>query len=172
MHVVIDWCKWCIAWTLYDWIILRLKIVVFTVVLVVVFTVILMLFLLCILDHILECDILWMYLFLPYCIRKWHNKTVQSKMKNSCYMCLHTIVRFLCLTHCGLAMPYGDINLSQLIPVVACCRPAPNYCLNECWLNISVFLWHTPEQPVPNLLYCMMSLKIKLLKSPPHLNEN
>ena len=28
--------------------------------------------------YILECDILWMYLFLPYCVRKWHNKTVQS----------------------------------------------------------------------------------------------
>ena len=65
---------------LYDWIILRLKIVVFTVVFVIVFTVKLMLFLLCILDHILECDILWMYLFLPYCVRKWHNKTVQSYM--------------------------------------------------------------------------------------------
>ena len=35
-------------------------------------------FLLCILDHILECDIFLMYLFLPYCVRKWHNKTVQS----------------------------------------------------------------------------------------------
>ena len=29
-------------------------------------------------DHILQCDILWMYLFLPYCVRKWHDKTVQS----------------------------------------------------------------------------------------------
>ena len=28
--------------------------------------------------YLLECDILWMYLFLPYCVRKWHNKTVQS----------------------------------------------------------------------------------------------
>ena len=35
-------------------------------------------FLLCVFDHILECDILWMYLFLPYRVRKWHNKTVQS----------------------------------------------------------------------------------------------
>ena len=35
-------------------------------------------FLLCIFDHTLECDILWMYLFLPYCVRKLHNKTVQS----------------------------------------------------------------------------------------------
>ena len=34
-------------------------------------------FLLCIFYRILECDILWMYLFLPYCVRKWHNKTVQ-----------------------------------------------------------------------------------------------
>ena len=51
---------------------------VFTVVHVIVFTVILTLFLLCIFYHILECDILSMYLFLTYCVRKWHNKTVQS----------------------------------------------------------------------------------------------
>ena len=30
--------------------------------------------LLCILDHILEYDISWMYLFLPDWVRKWHNK--------------------------------------------------------------------------------------------------
>ena len=35
-------------------------------------------FLWCIFDNVLECDILWMYLFLPYFVRKWHNKTVQS----------------------------------------------------------------------------------------------
>ena len=35
-------------------------------------------FSLCVFYHILECDILWMYLFLPYCVRKWHYKTVQS----------------------------------------------------------------------------------------------
>ena len=44
MYVVIDQCPWCIAWTLYDWIILRLKFVVFAVVLVIVITVILMRF--------------------------------------------------------------------------------------------------------------------------------
>ena len=79
-------------WTLYDWIILRLKFVFFTVVLVIVFTVILMLF--SFFDHILECDILWMYLFLPCCVRKWHNRTVQSFKQHTKILNLKDFIRF------------------------------------------------------------------------------
>ena len=33
---------------------------------------------------------------------------------------------------------------SRLVQVVACCLTAPSHYLNQCWLIISGFLWHSP----------------------------
>ena len=60
---------------------------------------------------------------------------------------------------------------STLDQVMACCLTAPSHYLNQCWLLISVFLWHSPESnfAVFKLLQCIMILKIILLKLLPHL---
>ena len=47
------------------------------------------------------------------------------------------------LTHCGLVMPYGEIGLSTLAQVMACCLMALNY-LNQCWL-INEVPWPSSE---------------------------
>ena len=39
------------------------------------------------------------------------------------------------LTHCGLVMSLGNIDLgSTLAQVMACCLTAPSHYLNQCWL--------------------------------------
>ena len=48
------------------------------------------------------------------------------------------------LTHCGIVMPYGDIDVGSILAqVMACCLTAPSHYLNQCWL-ISEVLWHSP----------------------------
>ena len=49
------------------------------------------------------------------------------------------------LTHCGLVTPYGDINGSTLVQVMACCLTAPSHYLNQCWLIISEVQRQSPE---------------------------
>ena len=51
------------------------------------------------------------------------------------------------LTHCGLMIPYGNIDL------------APSHYLNHCWLYLRTML-----QCVTKLLFCIMSLKLTLSK--------
>ena len=70
--------------------------VFYTVVLVIVFTVILI-FLLCVFYHILECDILLMYLFLPYRVKKWHNKTFQSLYEQE--VLIFSIEKYWCVIY-------------------------------------------------------------------------
>ena len=79
-------CLWCIAWTLYGWVMSFYDWnLCFTAVLVIVFNRYTDVFLLCVFDHILECDILWMYLlFLPYCVRKWHKKNCSINQSITC----------------------------------------------------------------------------------------
>ena len=51
-----------------------------------------------------------------------------------------------CLTHCGLMMPYGDIDTwSVLAQVMACCLTAPSHYLNQCWQLSSEVLWNSPK---------------------------
>ena len=53
------------------------------------------------------------------------------------------------LTHCGLVTSYGDINLSTLDHVMACCLMAPSHYLKidllQGWLIISKVQWHSSE---------------------------
>ena len=51
------------------------------------------------------------------------------------------------LTHCGLVMPYGDIDLGQpyLVMVSYLIGYKAIKYLNQCWLLISEVLWHSPE---------------------------
>ena len=49
------------------------------------------------------------------------------------------------LTLCGLVTPYGDIDLGQHWPRMACCLTAPSHYLNQCWLIISEVLRHSHE---------------------------
>ena len=56
---------------------------------------------------------------------------------------------------------------STLAQAMACCLTAPSHSLNQCWLIISEIFWHS--QWVHKLLFCIMSLKIILLKYLKHL---
>ena len=47
------------------------------------------------------------------------------------------------LTHCGIMMPFGDIDLGQHWLVMAFCLTAPIHYLNQCWLIISEVQWHS-----------------------------
>ena len=51
------------------------------------------------------------------------------------------------LTHCGLVMPYGNIDLGLywLRWRLGACLMAPSHYLNQCWLIISKILWHSPQ---------------------------
>ena len=42
------------------------------------------------------------------------------------------------LTHCGLVMPYGDID-----QVMAYCLVIPSHYVNQCWLIMNGVLWHS-----------------------------
>ena len=58
-----------------------------------------------------------------------------------------------------------------LTQVMACCLAAPSHYLNHCWLLINEFQWNLLSailQWVPRLLFCIMSLKLILLKLLPH----
>ena len=41
--------------------------------------------------------------------------------------------------------PWWNRSGSTLAQVMACCLTAPSHYLNQCWLNISVALWHSAE---------------------------
>ena len=68
-------------------------------------------------------------------------------------------------------------SASTLAQVMDCCLVAPNHYLNQCWLLISSVLRFNDihlraiSQPMPKLLFCIMSLKIIHLKSRPYLPE-
>ena len=51
------------------------------------------------------------------------------------------------LTHCGLMMPYGNMDLGQhwLSFVMACCLMALSHNLNQCWYIIDRVLWHSSD---------------------------
>ena len=78
-------------------------------------------------------------------------------------------VRLLCLvTHCGLMTPYGDKDLSQhWLRWFGQLMPSAWY-LNQCRLHTSEVSWHSPDsQRVSQILFCIMSFKIIILKSLP-----
>ena len=67
--------------------------------------------------------------------------------------------------------PYSS-STSTLAQAMACCLKAPSHYLNQCWLLINKDLWYSPwavSHQVPRLLFCIMSLKIILLKLLPQL---
>ena len=49
------------------------------------------------------------------------------------------------LTHFGLMTPYGNVDLGQLVLVMACCLTAPSHYLNQCWLIISKIQLHSSD---------------------------
>ena len=58
--------------------------------------------------------------------------------------CIKSIFSTTALTHCGLVVAYGDIDLwSTMSLVMAGCLTAPNHCLNQCWLVIRKLQWHS-----------------------------
>ena len=76
------------------------------------------------------------------------------------------------LTHYSIAKLYGDRSRSTLAQVMTYCLTVPSHYLNQCWLLISEVLWHSPKSKwVSKLLFCIMSLKIILLKLLPQLPE-
>ena len=61
---------------------------------------------------------------------------------------------------------------SVLTHVMACCLKVSSHYPKQCWLIISEVQWfhrRTISQQLPKLLFCIMSLKIILLKLLPHL---
>ena len=49
------------------------------------------------------------------------------------------IVYIMVLTNCGLVTPYGNEGLGQH------CLTAPSHYLNQCWLIVNKFPWHSSE---------------------------
>ena len=78
-----------------------------------------------------------------------------------------------CSTHWPLLTPYGDKRTwSTLVQVMAYCLMAPSHYLNLWWLficEIQYSLQHSPDSEVSKLLFCIISLKIIILKLLPHL---
>ena len=74
----------------------------------------------------------------------------------------------ICLTHCGLLTPYGDIELghhrtgSTLAQVMACCLMATSHYLIQCWLIISKIQWHSSEGKFDKGCLNHQSLKLPL----------
>ena len=61
---------------------------------------------------------------------------------------------------------------STLAQAMACCLMAPSHWLNRCWFFVSEVQWHSPEsnftsQWVTKLIFCIMTLKVTLLKLHP-----
>ena len=75
----------------------------------------------CICDHVPECDILLMYLFLPYCVRKWHNKPVQS---------IGNLIRRV---RAGIMTTYLQIVVEKL--TAAQCETESCICFCISWFN-------------------------------------
>ena len=68
------------------------------------------------------------------------------------------------LTHCGLVTPYGNRYVSTLAQVMVCCLTAPSHYLNQYWFLICDICLRAISQLVLELLFCIMRLKIILLK--------
>ena len=63
-------------------------------------------------------------------------------------------IMIIWLTHCGLVMPYGKIELGQhcknrtgstLAQIMACCLMATSHYLNKYRLLVGTILWHSSE---------------------------
>ena len=85
---------------------------------------------------------------------------------------------FNLLTHCGVVMPaiWRNRSVSTLTQEMTCCLVAPRYCLNQCWLIISV-LGHSQRGislgAIVNFILCMcLEITVLLLLTyPPGSNE-
>ena len=72
-----------------------------------------------------------------------------------------------------LFIPYGGMDLSTLVQLVACCLAAASHYLNQCWLIISGVLWHSPESNFTGSAHkhtTIMCSEITLLKFHAHLS--
>ena len=80
------------------------------------------------------------------------------------------LTNIVCLTHCGLMTPFGDIDLDQQGMT---CMTSPSYYLNQYWLiikGILLFLLRAISQwELMYLIHTYMCSKITLLKLLPHL---
>ena len=94
------------------------------------------------------------------------------------WICNYMSVKmWLINTMCPSDTIWWNITGSTLAQVMDCCLTAPSHYPNPCWLLISEILWHSTQSNFTanaqaTILYTVMSLKFKLLKSLIHLPES
>ena len=110
-------------------------------------------------------------IMLPYVTRlQWVKQQMYEKQYDYNVMgVLHTV----CLTHCGLVMPFGDIDLGQ--HWMACCLTGRHQAIT--WTNVDLSLvrfcfnhLRTISHWMPKLLFHRMNLIILFLDLFPHLS--
>ena len=95
---------------------------------------------------------------------EWNFKGYHAKnsiLKIVCKYGNHFDKPSICLT---TDATWQHLSGSRLAQVMACCLISSSHYLNQCWLFIKYFDFHLGpiSMPVPQLLFCIMSLTIKL----------
>ena len=65
-------------------------------------------------------------------------------------------------------MPNGNIDLSTLAQIMACCLMAPSHYLNQCWLIIKGVQWHSPESDFTGNVQDIFDMILKMTNSRLH----
>ena len=87
------------------------------------------------------CSITPISLSVQWVYQHWRPSCPRAK--SHCFTWWFALLKVL--THCGLVMPYGNIDLSILAQVVAHCLTAPSLYLNQGCFIINEAHWHLDE---------------------------